>query len=54
MSEEKIKDYMAYLERLQKKHKLGLWQLHQWVLVREVARAYGLTEDEIRQLDEDL
>ena len=54
MRKDKIKDYMAYLERLQKKHKIGLWQLHQWVLVREVARSYGLTEDETRQLDEHL
>ncbi len=47
-------DYIDYLNRMNRMHNIDLWQLHQLALAREVAREYGLTEDQIKQLDEDL
>lgn len=49
-----VRDYLEYLERMRRKHNIGMWQLHQLALSRAVARDYGLTEDQIEQLDEDL
>lgn len=53
-SKEPLKDYLDYLKRLARVHNLDVWQLHQLALSREVAREYGLTEEQIKQLDEDL
>lgn len=56
MEEAAIKKYIDYLVRTQNGRGKGesLWQLHQQVLYREVAREYGLTEEQIKQLDESL
>lgn len=52
--EDPEKDYLDYLRRMDRIHNIGIWQLHQLSLSREVARNYGLTEEQIKQLDEDL
>lgn len=49
-----LKDYLDYLKRISRVHNLDAWQLHQLAISREVAREYGLTEEQIEQLDEDL
>lgn len=49
-----MKDYLDYLGRMRRIHNIDIWQLHQLALSREVAREYGLTEEKIKQLDEDL
>ena len=54
MENEKMKDYIAYLDRYCKKHKLFRWQAHQHLLCREAARECGLTEEELIWLDENL
>ena len=46
--------YINYLGRLQRKEKKSLWELHQRYISRDVAREYGLTEEEIIELDESL
>ena len=53
-NEDPVKDYMDYLKRMQRTSNIGLWQLHQLALSREVSMEYGLTEEQIKQLDEDL
>lgn len=52
--EDPMKDYLDYLGRMRRIHNIDIWQLHQLALSREVAREYGLTEEKIKQLDEDL
>ena len=52
--EDPMKDYLDYLSRMRRIHSIDIWQLHQLALSREVAREYGLTEEQIKQLDEDL
>lgn len=47
-------NYLDYLKRYCKKHEIGIWQAHQHALCRETARSYGLSEEQIKQLDEDL
>lgn len=57
MGESMTKDmgrYINYLGRLQRKEKKSLWELHQRYISRDVAREYGLTEEEIIELDESL
>lgn len=49
-----LKDYLDYLKRMSRVHNLDVWQLHQLAISREVAREYGLTEEQIEQLDENL
>lgn len=49
-----MKEYHDYLVREQRQSGRGLWQLHQLVISREVARSYGLSEEQLKQLDEDL
>lgn len=49
-----VKEYMDYLDRMHRIHNIDLWQLHQLALSREAAKEYGLTEEQIKQLDEDL
>ena len=53
-SKEPLKDYLDYLRRMSRVHNLDVWLLHQLAISREVAREYGLTEEQIEQLDEDL
>lgn len=52
--ENPVKDYLDYLSRMHRIHNIDIWQLHQLSLSREAARGYGLTEEQIKQLDEDL
>lgn len=52
--EDPMNDYLDYLSRVHRIHNIDIWQLHQLALSREVAREYGLTEEQIKQLDEDL
>lgn len=52
--EDPVKDYLDYLGRMRRIHNIDIWQLHQLSLSREIARNYGLTEEQIKQLDEDL
>lgn len=53
-TDEKNKEYIDFLDRYRKKHKLGQWEAHQHALCREVAKEYGLTEEEITWLDQNL
>lgn len=46
--------YINYLGRIQRKEKKSLQELHQRYISRDVAREYGLTEEEIIELDESL
>lgn len=46
--------YINYLGRMQRKEKKSLWELHQRYISRNVAREYGLMEEEIIELDESL
>lgn len=49
-----MEEYRKYLEKYARKHGLTLWQAHQHSLCRETAREYGVTEEEILWLDENL
>lgn len=46
-----VERYINYLGRTQRKEKESLYELHQRVISRDVAREYGLTEEEILELD---
>ena len=50
---ENIKRYIEFLEKCKRKDE-SLWRTHQNRLCREVAREYGLTEIEIKWLDDNL
>ncbi len=54
MDKDQMKEYIDFLGRYGKKHKLGQWEAHQHALCREVAKEYGLTEEEIIWLDQNL
>lgn len=43
--------YVNYLGRMQRKEKKSLRELHQQYISRDVAREYGLTEEDILELD---
>lgn len=47
-------EYIKYLRRCCRNKSMGLWEAHQKNIHREVAREYGLTEEEILWLDENL
>lgn len=49
-----MKEYQDYLRRLIKNSDMSMWQAHQLLQSRLVAREYGLTEDQLRWLDENL
>lgn len=49
---EAINRYMKYLYRLSLKEQGSLWDQHQKVLSRETAKEYGVTEEEMKRLDE--
>lgn len=44
--------YMKYLYGLSLKEKGSLWDQHQKALSRETAKEYGVTEAEMKRLDE--
>ncbi len=47
-------EYMEYLRKQSKMYHVTMWEAHQWALTREAAREYGLTEQELIELDESL
>lgn len=49
-----LERYINYLGRMQRIKKKSLRELHQYYISRDVAREYGLTEEEIHELDESL
>lgn len=49
-----MKEYLKYLKRVQRTRGSSLLQLHKCFISREVARSYGVTEEEILQLDKEL
>lgn len=49
---EALNKYLRYLYRLSLKEPGSLWDQHQKVLSREAAKEYGVTAEEMRQLDE--
>ncbi len=50
----KMERYINYLGRMQRKEKKSLYELHQRYISRDMAREYGLTEEQIMELDEQL
>ena len=49
--ENPMQEYMEYLKRYIRSSTIGIWQAHQYALCREVAREYGVTEEELLWLD---
>lgn len=49
-----VKRYINYLGRMQRVERKSLRELHQRYISRDVARDYGLTEEDIQELDESL
>ena len=49
-----LKEYMEYLSKQSKMYHVSKWEAHQWLLTREVGREYGLSEQELIELDESL
>lgn len=49
-----MEDYMNYLKKAQRGENISLLSIHKRYLSREVARQYGLTEEEILNLDNEL
>lgn len=54
MDTEPMKEYQDYLRRLIKNSDMPMWQAHQLLQSRLVAREYGLSDEQIRWLDENL
>lgn len=52
--ENPVNRYIAYLRRMQRIRDISILQLHQLAVSREVAREYGLTEEQINELDKEL
>lgn len=49
-----VKNYVEYLQRYIRNRNESIWEAHRYKIHREVAREYGLTEEEILWLDENL
>ena len=49
-----VKNYVEYLQRYIRNRNESIWEAHQHKIHRKVAREYGLTEEEILWLDENL
>lgn len=49
-----VERYINYLGRMQRVERKSLRELHQRYISRDVARDYGLTEEDIQELDESL
>lgn len=47
----RMERYINYLGRMQRVERRSLWELHQRYLSRDIAREYGLKEEEITELD---
>lgn len=53
-NKEPMKEYQDYLRRLVHKSDMSIWQAHQLLQSRIVAQEYGLTDEQLRWLDENL
>lgn len=51
---EPMKEYQDYLRRLVHKSDMSMWRAHQLLQSRLVAQGYGLSEEQLRWLDENL
>lgn len=49
-----MKEYQDYLRRLIKNSDMSMWQAHQLLQSRLVAMEYGITEEQLQWLDENL
>ena len=49
--DEKFKDYIEYLDRTDRTLKLGRLELHKKAMSRNVARHYGLDDNDIKTLE---
>lgn len=54
MDTEPMKEYQDYLRRLIHNSDMSMWQAHQLRQSRLVAMEYGLTDEQLRWLDENL
>lgn len=54
MTDDAEKQYYTYLTRYIRNTDMSLWDAHQLLISRMVAREYGLTEEQIRELGENL
>lgn len=54
MNTEPSREYQNYLRSLIKNSDMSMWQAHQLLQSRLVAREYGLTDEQLRWLDENL
>ena len=54
MNTEPLREYQNYLRRLIKNSDMSMWQAHQLRQSRIVAREYGLTDEQLRWLAENL
>ena len=54
MGTKEMKEYQDYLRRLIKNSDMSMWQAHQLLQSRLVAREYGLSEAQLRWLDDNL
>jgi len=52
--EDPMQKYQDYLSRYTRNSTMTLWQAHQLLLSRLVAEEYGLSQEEIAGLDENL
>lgn len=51
MKMDKVKDYIAYLERYCKMYNVTKQEANKHFLCREVAKGYGLSEEEIDNME---
>ena len=49
-----MNEYLDYLRRYTRTSDMGLFQAHQLLMNRVVAKEYGVTEEQIRWLDKNL
>lgn len=47
-------EYIEFLKRYSRDRKIGLWMANQHAICRVVAKEYGVTEEDLLWLDENL
>ena len=52
--EDPMGEYLAYLSRYTRITEQSQWEAHQLCISREVARSYGVTQEQLIWLDENL
>lgn len=52
--EEPLEEYRNYLNRVARTSSMSLWELHQLLMSRLIAMEYGVTEEQLVWLDENL